>query len=309
MSFSIESIDYILGEMNTPIEDLCLTNKVDYERLMSRSGFTNVYKTSTDLLDFFSKVNDLKFEPNSGDFVIFVNQSMHQLIPGKVPLIFNDSHNAEKVFFLEISDGCSGFVRSLILGDALLFSNPTRSVYIVCAEAYSKHFRMIDNSVSAIFSDAISVTKLIFGDSISIIDSVIDNDFLNSQNISIQEKENGHELTMKGSSVLNWSKRVVSAQIKTLTDRHNLELNQLSEIVLHQGSRVVVESILDSLGNSYRFPVSFSASRIGNTVSSSIPIHMSMQNAKNGRFLDYGLSTISGFGVGLSSITLLVDVK
>jgi 3-oxoacyl-[acyl-carrier-protein] synthase III len=168
---------------------------------------------------------------------------------------------------------------------------------------------MTDNSVSAIFSDAISVTKLICGDSISIIDSVIDNDFSNSESISIQEKDSEYGLTMKGSSVLNWSKRVVSQQIKTLTDRHGLVPDQLSEIVLHQGSRVVIESILDSLGNSHRFTSSFSAPQIGNTVSSSIPIHMSMQNAKNGRYLDYGRSTISGFGVGLSSITLLVDVK
>jgi 3-oxoacyl-[acyl-carrier-protein] synthase-3 len=309
MSFSIEFSNYLLGEQVISIEEYCNSTGISFERLISRSGFKKTYRTSKEQIDFFSQIKSLNFNPNPGDFVIFVNQSLEQKIPGSVPILFQHLPNTEEVFFIELSDACSGFPRSLLLSDAILMSHSDAAVYIICGEVYSKYFDSFDSSVFPIFSDALSVTKIIKSESITIIDSEISNNFQNWKSISIGNKRAKSKLSMQGAAVLTWSKPIVSQQIKNLCIKNQIKVSELSEIILHQGSRIVIESILESLDCSTRFSSVFSAAEIGNTVSSSIPIHLSMNRMKNGIFLPKGYSTISGFGVGLSSITLLLNHK
>ena len=54
---------------------------------------------------------------------------------------------------------------------------------------------------------------------------------------------------------------------------------------------------------------SFSAAQIGNTGSSSIPIMMKILSAQSRDYLPEGYSVVCGFGIGLSIVVALLEVR
>ena len=204
MTFEIESIEYQLGEEPILVRDLCIRNNRNFERLIVRSGFETVHHTNLSEEIFFSNFLKKHLITNPGEFIIFVNQSMSEVIPGKISKVFGDFLHVEKVFFIEISDGCSGFVRALVMADALLKSKNTSKVHIICAEKYSKYYSESDESVSPIFSDAISLTTLCHGEKYSLVSTAVENLFSESKLISTSLDSNeALKLNMKGGSVLS----------------------------------------------------------------------------------------------------------
>ncbi len=90
MTFEIESIKYQLGEEGILVRDLCSRNNRNFEKLIVRSGFETVHHTNMSEEQFFSNFLNNNLLTNSGDFIIFVNQSMSEIIPGKISRIFSD---------------------------------------------------------------------------------------------------------------------------------------------------------------------------------------------------------------------------
>ena len=95
------------------------------------------------------------------------------------------------------------------------------------------------------------------------------------------------------------SKKIMQSDKNTLWN-NPMTMDKIDQIVLHQGSRFIVETIARRLDENKR--IRFYASQYGNTVSSSIPIiladHILLKN-KN--------IIISGFGVGLSLATTILS--
>ena len=118
MSFDIQNINFALGENQIVVKTLCSEVGRDYEKLITRSGFTSVHRTNLADSEFFSTFLNANLTIMSGDFVVFVNQSINSLIPGASAAVFRDVTNSSDVNIIEISDGCSGFVRALIVADA-----------------------------------------------------------------------------------------------------------------------------------------------------------------------------------------------
>ena len=55
VTFEIESITYQLGEEEILVRDLCDRNNLNFDRLITRSGFETVYRTNLSEEDFFSE--------------------------------------------------------------------------------------------------------------------------------------------------------------------------------------------------------------------------------------------------------------
>ena len=140
MTFTIESIKYRVGENQKAVQQICIENGRDYERLIARSGFKFVHRTGESDQIFFARFINENLDISDGDFIILVNQSMPSLIPGKVPKLFADRLDARSIGFLEVSDGCTGFARALIIANALLDSKAASRVHITCAEKYSQFY-------------------------------------------------------------------------------------------------------------------------------------------------------------------------
>ena len=85
---------------------------------------------------------------------------------------------------------------------------------------------------------------------------------------------------------------------------NNLKKEEIDLFVLHQGSKLIIDTIRDKL-NIEENKLKFYASEYGNLISSSIPFGLESEilNYKNKNIL------ISGFGVGFSwSSTLLKKI-
>jgi len=71
-------------------------------------------------------------------------------------------------------------------------------------------------------------------------------------------------------------------------------------LLVHQGSKYIVETLAKSLQISFE-KMPFKAEKVGNTVSSSLPLMLADYLA-----CKYQCILLSGFGVGLSSATTLL---
>ena len=118
---------------------------------------------------------------------------------------------------------------------------------------------------------------------------------------SIAVAEAGGRLRMLGSNVFKFSMTAVPAQVQAYLARENLAPQDIDLFLFHQGSRFIV----DNLTRKLELPpekVPFEAAQTGNTVSSSLPLMLE-------RRMDAPLRRVllSGFGVGLSWATMLLD--
>jgi 3-oxoacyl-[acyl-carrier-protein] synthase-3 len=309
MTFTLDAIHFQLGEEIVKVKDLCEVTGRDYERLLKRSGFEIIHRTKKAEVEFFGQFLSTVLNLGTNDFVILVNQSMENTIPGSAPeLLLNVSGN-DSIGFLEISDGCTGFVRAILTANSVLESNLSKKVHIICAEKYSKYYTDKDESVSPIFSDAISLVTLSQNGPCNILGSKFKNYFSNRGSISVSaEKNTDKKIRMDGGQVLTWASAEVPSLVKELLTENHLVVEDVDSWMIHQGSRIVVETILEKLGVDPKNH--FSASNIGNTVSSSIPIAISdNKNKLRGKYLPNGYSVMLGFGVGLSIAATLIEVK
>ena len=306
MSFSISSIQYALGEKQTDLIDYCKLNRIEYDRLIPRSGFEILHTTELEELEFYSRFLESVLHLNGQEAVIFVNQSLSRKIPGAVSMLFSSIKQNSSTTFFELSDGCSGFVRALILGNSLLSSSAFTRVHVICAEKYSNLFPRTKTSVATIFSDAISVTTLTSGMDFSILATRVSNDFDHQTAIAVKNIGATEEFDMAGAEVLTWANSAVSDNISKMLDSIDLEVAQVGGWYLHQGSKVVVEGIAQRLR--IESAGLFTASQIGNTVSSTIPIAMAeYAKVNNGLYAPLGINVLSGFGIGLTVASVCLD--
>jgi 3-oxoacyl-[acyl-carrier-protein] synthase III len=202
----------------------------------------------------------------------------------------------DSVAAFDISLGCSGYVYSLSIITSFMNSNGLKKGLLFTADPYSKIIDPDDKNTSLLFGDAATVTLIGERPKLEIKKTVFGT--RGSEGDALQCVD-GH-LQMNGRSVFNFSMTVVPPQIKKITEESGLGLDELDLLVLHQGSKYIIDMLTKRLGvDPAKVPSNISD--MGNTVSSSIPL-----------ILENHLDTsemnilISGFGVGLSWASALL---
>lgn len=192
----------------------------------------------------------------------------------------------------DISLGCSGYVYALHLLACFLNSQSARYGVLVTADPYSKIVDSEDRDTALLFGDAATATLVSREGAWKIGAS----DFGTSGDYagSLQVDELGR-LRMLGKEVARCCIREVPRSIGRALALNNLSIEETDLMLLHQGSKFIVESIGNALGAMEKTP--FFAQQTGNTCCSSIPLGLS-------RLLDDGSHAktivLSSFGVGLS---------
>lgn len=198
----------------------------------------------------------------------------------------------------DISLGCSGYVYGLSIVKAFMeASGITRGLFFTC-DPYSRIVDPEDQATGLLFGDAATVTLLeAGGPGWHLTDSLFGT--LGSGGDAIHNRSGN--LHMNGREVFNFALTQVPRQIRALLDRQKLSLEDTDLIVLHQGSRYMVEKIRERLQQApEKVPLGIAGT--GNTVSSSIPLVLSRHLAScPSRVL------LSGFGVGLSFASALLE--
>jgi len=232
-----------------------------------------------------------KVRPDQIDCVVVVTQNPDgRGLPHTSAVVHRKLGLRRNCACFDISLGCSGYVYGLSVIRAFMDQNGLSHGLLFTADPYSKIVNEEDRSTALLFGDAATVTHLSERPQWHI--GRFDFGTCGAMDTTIMCSSDG-VLKMDGKAVLKFCMDTVPDSILQALILNCLPIKEVDKLILHQGSKVIVENIAQRLKCEDKTP--FGAAAYGNTVSSSIPLilssHLSCGDHK---------VVISGFGVGLS---------
>jgi len=217
--------------------------------------------------------------------LISVTESPDFTFPGNSPFLASQFPFQGQLSTYDLNAGCTGFVDALKIA-----GNFRTSSLIVCSETYSRFIREFDRATSSLFCDA-AAAVLFDPTEWELTASYAVSDFAAAEVISL--KSPSSNLHMDGKLVFNFvATRVYPALVRILEENASFD-----RVFLHQGSRLVVDFLMDKLGR-FNLDAPSNIAQIGNSVSATIPFlikgSLSDKDVKPGHSI-----LLAGFGVGL----------
>ena len=236
-----------------------------------------------------------KFDKEKIDFLIFVSQTSPYKLPSAACILQDKLSLKKNIMAFDINQGCSGFIYALDVAKNLMNGNKSyKHGLIVLSDTYTKFISKNNTSCKPIFSDASS----------SVLIKKTNSEFLGSSDFgtdgsgAMSLKLLNNEIYMDGARIAIFSLTRIPIFIKNFSKKNKISNKKLKLLALHQASKYVCEKIKKNL-NLPNKKFYFNYSKIGNTVSSSIPIILKecdkKKNIKNNDTI-----VACGFGVGLS---------
>jgi 3-oxoacyl-[acyl-carrier-protein] synthase-3 len=325
------------------LPDLVVTNEMlgaenptwDMSRVESRTGVAarHIARDDETAFDLACRACDLLFEEHPEareqvDAILFCTQSGDYVMPPNACLLHEYLGLPEDVFAIDFNLACSGFVYGLGLAQSLLTSGIATNILLVTAETYSKHINPGDRSARSLFGDAAAATWIASSVSgrglIGIQCATSGKDhrrFIipaggcrlpHTQDTAVARPDGSgnlrslEDIYMDGAGILSIVSSAVPRQVRSVLERAHMTMDDISLVILHQASKMV----MDSLNARLRIPAEKSFSNlleVGNTVSASIPI--AIRDATDlGRIKSGDRILVSGFGVGISWATAIMEM-
>jgi 3-oxoacyl-[acyl-carrier-protein] synthase III len=304
-----ESIDYVLGSQKLSVNDLSPAIDISVlEKIKNKSGIESIRicNESEDAVILAQKL--LEKSENikkilASDLIIVVSESKKLPIPPISSHILYKLGILENKIVLDIDSGCAGYVQALQIVDSFFQNRLIKNGVIITTDAYSKYIEKDDRSVSPIFGDGASITFL-KNDNHTSIKSFHNGSDMEKFNY-LQTKSNaGYKLKMIGSEVFMFVKKNISSSVRKCLSQDSLNIEEIDYFFFHQASKLVLDELRKDLDISEK-KSPFSIKETGNLVSTSIPflLHSFINELRDKKII------LSGFGVGLSWATILMDLK
>lgn len=279
---------------------------INHDFVDKKTGFKYLFKINkkdqaSDLCmgAFFNLEKRKKINLDDIGCCVVVTQNPDYKIPNVSSILHKKLKLNQNCSCFDISLGCSGYVYSLSIITSFMKSNKISKGLLFTADPYSKIIDENDKNTSLLFGDGASVTL------ISQNKKYVTGKFsFGTKGENYKDLIYNNKLSMNGRSVFNFSAKNIPNDIIKVLKLNNLKKEEIDLFVLHQGSKLIIDTIRDKL-NIEENKLKFYASEYGNLISSSIPFGLESEilNYKNKNIL------ISGFGVGFSwSSTLLKKI-
>lgn len=250
--------------------------------------------------------------------VIFVTQTPDYFLPSTSHVLHNRLGLNRDAATFDINLGCSGFVYGLYVA-ASLVQNLDGKILLLCGDTVTRNIFADDISCLSVFGDAGSAAviskrrgeKIFFNietygelsNAIIMQRGAYRNPLVVESN-SLNVRENF--VTMDGAQVMDFSTKFVPKNLADLMNFANVDTSNIGNFFLHQANKLMLENIASQL----QVPaekVPFKSARIGNTSSATIPVTL-CEMARLNESVNF-LSVLSGFGVGMSIASAIVDFK
>lgn len=295
----IRFVDFKLALGETIIENKIIEDEAGWDRgqVKLKTGikkrFTSSRSSEYLAYEAIKKIKNNKWTKNI-DLVISVSNTPSISFPNFANYAHSFLNLKVDCKCLGLNSGCTGFVEALELVN-FYFKFGYKKAIIITHDTYTQFLSKSDFSTRTLFSDGASVSLLEKDNKQWKIKLSKISTASNSQNNLLMEKKS-NKIYMKGTSVFTFGIKYVKKDIKELI------LNSPNSIcIFHQAGKVMIEGLKKSLPKNVLVPVNYS--KYGNLVSTSIPCLMK----ENFKLIDNQKSMIiSGFGVGLSSHSLLL---
>lgn len=249
------------------------------------------------------------------DFIILCTQSPDYLLPTSACILQHKLGLGTNTGALDFNLGCSGYIYGIAIAKGLILSGIAKNVLLLTAETYSKYLHELDKGNRTIFGDAASATVISSSGFAEIGEIVLGTDGSGAENLIVRSgaarfpdrqhdlstDENGHpvssdHLYMNGSEIFSFTQVTVPRMVEETCQKNGLLLDEIDLHIYHQANKYMLDfmkrklMIPDEKFYSYM-------EKVGNTVSSSIPIAL-CEAIKEG--LLKGNILLAGFGVGYS---------
>jgi len=271
-------------------------------------------------------LDDLGWDRNEIQALIFVSQSMDYIIPATSPILQDRLGLPKSCMALDIGLGCSGFVYGLSMIGSLMSQAKMNKALLMAGDLSNVTSSYRDKSTYPLFGDAGTVTALEYDENavpmifnlqtdgagyeaIMIHDGGVRN-WVSKDSFKYKKYGDGMyrnklQIALNGIEVFNFSLREVVPNIKATLKYAGKTLNDYDYLVFHQANRLINETLRKML-KVEKEKVPYSIQKFGNTSSASVPITMISElqeelASKKNRFL------LSAFGIGLSWGTVLLE--
>jgi len=272
-------------------------------------------------------------KPEDIDFLVFCTQSPDYFLPTTACVMQDRLGLRRDIGAIDFNQGCSGYIYGLSLCKGLIESGAARTVLFVTAETYTKYINENDRSTRPLFGDGAAATLLCgvdvspeeHADSPGIGPFVFGTDGSGANMLIVPagghrlpqsaetavEMADGrgntrsqNQLNMNGQGIFAFAIDEIPPLIDRLLDKVSKTRDDIDCYVFHQANKYMLQRLQELTGLSGRNFFN-DIRRIGNTVSSSIPIAM-VNAAEQGTLHSGDTAMLVGFGVGLSWAATLV---
>ena len=249
------------------------------------------------------------------DFVLLCSQSPDYFLPSTSCIIQDRLKLSTKCGAFDFNLGCSGYEYGLAVAKGLIISGVAKNILLLTAETYNKHLHPMDKGNRTIFGDGASATLVSSDGFARIGDCVLGTDGSGYDRLILKTGAMRHNkplndlhfdenntpissdfLFMDGKSIFDFTSDVVPPLIEETLKKNHLKKKDIDLFVFHQANRYMI-NYLRKLMEIEKEAFFVFMDRVGNTVSSTIPIVL-CEARKEGRLK--GKVVLAGFGVGLS---------
>lgn len=333
LCFNNSKISAISAVAGKNIEDnlkkaMTFTDEVKAKKIIKSLGFKNLRYTDTDITtaDLCIACANNIFSHNiinreDVDALIFITQTPDSLFPATSFFIQKELQLSKNIFLYDLTLGCSGYVYGLLFANQLIASGTAKNVLLCCGDTSRTTKNEYNQPANTLlFGDAGSCTlvqhennneKSYFscysnGD----LRNIINNDafsfrkFRKDPNINLA---NYFSCQINGLELANFTMNETKNEIIDIVHNANLSFEDISYCIAHQANKNLLKSLALSLGQTTEF-IPFLSENTGNTSSASIPIGL-VENKNNLPKLKEKPTILSGFGVGLSVVNAIVNLK
>ncbi len=261
--------------------------------------------------------------------MIFVTQTPDYLQPCNAAVLHGRLDLPTSCAALDVNLGCSGYVYGLWLAHMMVQSGGCDRVLLLAGDTMSRLVHPKDRSVAPVFGDGGSATLIErsddgqqawfgLGTDGSGYDKLIvpaggqRSPKTESTGLDVEDEDgnvrSSEHLFMDGAEVFNFSITVEPKAVRDLVDYAGLDLDAVDYFVFHQANRYILSNIAKRLKIDLAKVPMQTVERYGNQSSASIPSAMCGELQDVLRGADTQRMLLSGFGVGLSWASVILDI-
>lgn len=325
MAAYIKAISYYLPQNKLDNTELALLfPEWGIEKIASKIGVETRHIAATDEFASDMAIAAAKklfaehdISPVEIDFVLYCTQSPDYFLPTTACIIQDKLNIPTKAGALDFNLGCSGYIYGLALAKGLITAGIAKNVLLITSETYSKFIHPGDKGNRTIFGDAAAATIVSTDGFAAIGQFELGTDGKGANNLivkqgairhperSTESKDDGYgneqspgHLYMDGPAIFSFTSYAVPKLITDTLLKNSLGKADIEQFILHQANQYMLEHLRKKMD----IPVDnfyVNMAKIGNTVSSSVPIALS-EAIKNKPALQQANWLLAGFGVGYS---------
>ncbi len=316
MNVVIKSIAAYVPENKVTNDELAKTVDTSDEWIVSHTGIKSRHivaenQTSSELASAAAKIalERAGVLPEEIDLIVLATASPDYIGFPSTACIVQDKIKAVNSGAIDVTAGCTGFIYALEMGRGTILSGTSKNVLVIGVEVLTKITNWKDRNTCVLFGDGAGAVVLSADTENGIIDTVLKSEGQSAESLmrkagGIKEpyaKDTNEEdlyISMDGRKVYNFAVRVVVSTIKTILEKNNLTIDDISYIVPHQANIRIIQATAKRL----KYPMEKFYTNIheyANTSAASIPIALNEMYEK-GKLKKGDLILTVGFGAGLT---------